>query len=167
MGQFGYNELVLSKACLFIAADATNIITVGNVRVPAVAYADGASIDALSADAWTDVQDVNLGTPFQFQIGTAPSSIGFLYIILAAETAGDYVRVQYELDGTAVMDITVGPSKTQTVYGLFAGAWATNVPCFPMFAKSRFRVRLYKHGTIDQGGSVIRTGVIFYQEVVL
>lgn len=162
-----YNELILNKACLSTTADATNVITVGNVAVAAVTYANGTAINALSADSWTDVQDINLGVPFVFQITTHSTRNALLEVLLDAETAGDYVRAQWELDGVAVMDITVGPSKSQKVYGFGLEVSAVSVPSFPMFAKSRFRVRLYKHGTIDQAGSLIGIGAIRYQEVTI
>ena len=168
---FGFNELILNKACLQNAADATNIITVGNVEIPGVAYANGSAINALSADVWTDVQDINPGdgNPFKFQIrlvqvGSVMTPFG---ISLGAETTGDYIRAQWELDGVVVMDITVGPSKAQSVRGLAPNVATLNDFIFPEPATSRFRVRLYKHGTIDQAGSVIGIGAIRYQGVTL
>lgn len=167
MGVLGINELVLSKACLSATADATNVITVGNVKVAAVSYANGGAIDALSADSWTDVQDINIGTPFQFQIYTASAANNFLKVVLGNETAGDYVRVQWELDGTAVLDITVGPNKTQSLVPILYEAPAAGTPAMVLFAKSRFRVRIYKHGTIAEAGSSINCGAIAYQEVTI
>lgn len=155
---------VLSKMCVDVAADATNLITVGNVDVATVSYANGAAINALDPDAFTDVQDINLGVPFIFQLANVLGAAHQAQIVMGAETAGDYVRMQYEIDGTAVLDITVGPSKTQTV--LSTNTTASSLGNF-FYAKSRVRTRLFKHGTIDVVGSTINIGGITYYEVKL
>lgn len=165
MGKFGYNELVTSKFCLQTAADATNIITVGNVKIASVIYATGADINALAADAWTDVVDINLATPFRFQF--IETANGTVMLNMAAETVGDYVRVQIEIDAAAVLDFQCGPSKSQYIRALQEGVSATNLPSIPQFAKSRLRLRAYKHGTIDQAGSYLNFPAIYYDEVIL
>lgn len=152
----------MAVANVINAADETNVITVGNVLVSDVTYANGGAIDALSADAWTDIQDINLGKPFVFQIRYTVN--GFSYIDMKAETVGDYLRAQYEIDGIVVLDYTVGPNKSQVVSFLNTDHVQT-ANSFPFYANSRFRVRLYKHGTIDQAGSTASFGAILYAEV--
>lgn len=152
----------MAVANVTTAADATNVITVGNVLVSAVTYANGGAINALSADAWTDIQDINLGKPFVFQIRYGTN--GFGYISMGGETVGDYLSAQYEVDGIVVLEITVGPNKSQAVSFLNTYNLTTS-HSFPFYANSRFRVRLYKHGTIDQAGSNANFGAILYAEV--
>lgn len=164
MGVFGYSELVLSKACLLSVADATNIITVGNVLIAAVTYANGAAIDALTPDDWTDVVDINLGVPFQYQFYNGQGAYPFI-INMDAETVGDYVRAQLEIDGVVVADFTVGPSKYQAIVMPMYPNYGAGMSNMVMFAKSRLRIRLFKHGTIDNASSYIKIPLINYQEV--
>jgi hypothetical protein len=159
-GAIGYNQLKFSELLAENAADATNIITVGHNWVAAVDYADGTAINALAADSFTDVQDINLGTPFWYQFVYNTNT--WLYINVAAETAGDYVRAQIELDDVAILDISVGPSKAQFVHFPSYLAVAASVKTIKEFAAKRLRTRLYKHGTIDQAGSFIHIGQLNY-----
>jgi hypothetical protein len=159
-----FNEPILVSMCVDTVADATNIITIGNVDVAAISYANGGAIDALSADAFTDVVDINLGSPFVFQFANVSSADHQAEIVMGAETAGDYVRMQYELDGNAILDITVGPSKTQTV---LSSTITTSELGIPYYAKTRLRIRLFKHGTIAEAGSTIKIGGILYRGVSL
>jgi hypothetical protein len=168
MAQFGYNELKPSQARCDYAAEATNIITVGVPTIAAITYVNGAAINALPEDTWTDLQDINLGAPFLFSILAQPTYVCHAYVELGAETVGDYLRLQWELDGDAIMDITVGPSKVQMVYLPIVGvAPSSSNRSIPQFANSRFRTRAYKHGTIDAVASIAGLGAIHYLPVRL
>jgi len=167
MGLFGFTEPIVTKGNLLSSADAANIITVGNVQIPEVAYANGTAIDVLAPDTWTDIQDINLGTPFRYQFLGHQTGQFPLKINLAAETSGDYVRAQIEVDGAVVIDISVGASKAQTVGGVRAAVSGNSTPFGINYAKSRVRTRLWKHGTIDQAGSYVYAGKIVYEEVTI
>ncbi len=165
--QFGYNQLLMSKACLDVVADALNIITVGNVKIPAINYASGSAIEsALTADTWIDIQDINLGSPFLFSIIVTGGGSFSDVVNDASETEGNYLRLQWEQDGIVILDFKVGVGKNQSVCPPAGSViTTTNTPSIPFFVKSRFRVRAYKHGTFSIAGSKLRSGEIRYIQV--
>jgi len=163
MGKFGYSGEFAGALPYAQATDATNIVTVGTARKTAEVSYNMAAIEAWTGDAWTDLVDINYGSPFLIQFDRI--GYGIVYCLLDAETVGDYVRWQVERDGVVIFDCQIGPNKRQDIVAISDDP--TFTPTWPFLCQSRFRIRAYKHGTIDAGLTSAGIAEYVYQGVSL